>query len=202
MRTSTVLRHTTLRRTTLGVTAVLTALALAGCALPTDADSEDQQSSSDVGSSPSQQQPGPQIEQPKNLQAVGHACELLTSEQLQQLGLGGEPQPDESLWGEASCDWANDAAGVSVTQMNQTSPATMYQNAKTFDEYHPGQVRGYPANHTDRLSNLCTVDVGVSDTATFRVDFTQHEHSTPEMQDACGYADTIAAEVLTNIPHS
>ncbi|MHA6800468.1 DUF3558 domain-containing protein [Bounagaea algeriensis] len=202
MRTTTVLRHPTLGRTAQGTTAVLAALGLAGCVTPTDAGSEDQQPSSPAESTPSQQQNTPQIDQPKNLQAVGGACELLTPEQLQQLGLGGEPQPDESMWGDSSCDWRNDNAMASVTQLNRTSPETMYQNAKTFDEFHPAKVQGYPANHRDRMSNLCSVDVGVSDSASFRIDFTRTGGDAPEMQDPCGYADTIATEVLKNIPNA
>ncbi|MHA6804900.1 DUF3558 family protein [Salinifilum ghardaiensis] len=61
-------------------------------------------------------------------------------------------------------------------------------------------MQGYPANHEGRQSRLCSTDVGVPDSASFRVDFTRTGGKAPEMQDPCGYADTIATEVLENIP--
>ncbi|GAB2732670.1 hypothetical protein GCM10027174_01530 [Salinifilum aidingensis] len=192
-----------LRRTTLGTTALLAALGLAGCALPADSGSQSEQPSSQAQSTPGQQQDAaPRIDQPKNLQAVGSACELLKPEQLQQLGLGTEPKPDESLWGDSSCTWENDNAIVSLTQQNRIGAQGMYKNAKSFDEYHPAEVQGYPANHTDRQSRLCTVNVGVSDSASFRVGFTRTGGKAPEMQDPCGFADTIATQVLKNIPNA
>ncbi|MHA6798559.1 DUF3558 domain-containing protein [Bounagaea algeriensis] len=190
----------TLGRTALGTTAVLAALGLAGCATPTDAGSEDQQPSSPAESTPSQQQNAPQIDQPKNLQAVGGACELLTPEQLQQLGLGGEPEPVDTLSGDSACDWSHDNGAVTVTPKSTIGAQQMYENTKTFNEFHPAEVQGYPANHKDRQSRLCSVDIGVSDSATVRVDFTRYAGDAPEMQDPCGYADTIATEVLKNIP--
>ncbi len=197
------LRRPTLRRTTLGTTAVLAALGLAGCATPTDAGSEDQQPSSQAESTPSQQQgAGPQIDQPKNLQAVGHACDLLKPEQLQQLGLSTEPEQDDSYTGESSCDWGNDNAMVSATPKSTIGAQQMIETAKSWGEYHPTEVQGYPAIHKDRQSRLCSVDVGVSDSATVRIDFTRYAGDAPEMQDPCGYADTIAAEVLKNIPNA
>ncbi|GAB2754650.1 hypothetical protein GCM10027174_32690 [Salinifilum aidingensis] len=61
-------------------------------------------------------------------------------------------------------------------------------------------MQGYLANHKGRQSRLCSTDVGVPDSASFRLDFARCASKAPEMQDPCGYADTIAAEVLENIP--
>ncbi|MHA6802155.1 DUF3558 domain-containing protein [Salinifilum ghardaiensis] len=188
-----------LRRTTLATAALLCALGLAGCAMSTGTDSSSVQPTSQAQTS--QKQPDtPPVEQPKNLQAVAGACDLFTSEQLEQHNLGGTPRPDESVWGDASCEWESDNGIIAVTQQNQIGVETMYKNAKKFGDFNPTELHGYPGMIKTNQNNICRIQFAVSETAAFAVNFTRFGDKDPAMQDSCAFTKTMASEVLKNIP--
>ncbi|MHA6800467.1 DUF3558 domain-containing protein [Bounagaea algeriensis] len=198
------LRHPTLRRTTLATTTVLAALGLASCATPTDSGSQPEQPPTNQQATSGQQDAALSIDQPKNLRAVKDPCSLLTPEQLQQLGETAQPEPTESGWGGPACDWSGEQFAVTVTPDTQlgTGPQQMYASAQSSGDFHPTKLHGYPALHKNRQSLLCRTEVAVSKDASFSVDYTRYAGDAPEMQDSCGYADKIAAEVLKNIPNA
>lgn len=144
----------------------------------------------------------PQVKQPKNLEAISDACQLLTSEQLAQLGAEAAPKPDTSEYGESKCTWSNDklAATVALNAKTGTGPKQIFEQGESTDNFAPTEVDGYPAARVDQQSDLCRIEVGVSDTTSVAINYFKYSGGTPEMQDPCGYAEKIASEALKNIP--
>lgn len=143
----------------------------------------------------------PKVEKPKNLKGISNACQLLTSEQLSQLGGGGQPEEDTSAYGETQCYWSGDAFAVGVS-INTTSggPARIYQAGGTRDNFAPTTVDGYPGARVDKQDILCRIELGVAETQSVEVNYTKHSGGSPEMNDPCGFAEKITSEVLKNIP--
>ncbi|WP_243791518.1 DUF3558 domain-containing protein [Saccharopolyspora gloriosae] len=166
-----------------------------------------------VGESGGGQQPAPpasdavdpalKVESPKNLAGVSDSCQLLTAEQLSALGASGsEPKPSiNDQYKEPTCNISNDAFDITV-DINTKNGGMTAANARrdNFDNFAPTEVAGYPAAQINADSSVCTVAAGIADDQSIEVFYAKNAGGTPEMDDACGYAKKITAEVIKNIP--
>ncbi|MGW1677668.1 DUF3558 domain-containing protein [Saccharopolyspora sp. NPDC002376] len=143
----------------------------------------------------------PKVDKPKNLKSVTNACDLLTSDQLSQLGGDGKPEEDTSAYGETQCYWSGDAFAVGVS-VNTTSggPAKIQEAGSSRDNFEPTTVDGYPGARVDKQDILCRIELGVADDQSVEINYTKHSGGSPEMDDPCGFAEKITSQVLKNIP--
>lgn len=183
---------------------VLAVLGLAACA-PSNGGSNEPGTSEATSAAPSSVTgSGAKIDQPKNLSSITNACDLLTPEQLTELGAAGSkaPVPDKSAYGGPGCDWQNDSFGLIVGVDNVTGlgAEAVIESGQT--DGKPSNVDGYPAARIGEQSSLCRVDVAVSESQSFTVDFAKYSGKDPAMQDPCGYAEKIASEILKNLPNA
>ncbi|GAA3363376.1 hypothetical protein GCM10020366_55040 [Saccharopolyspora gregorii] len=141
------------------------------------------------------------VRNPKDLKGVTDACQLLTAGQRAALQVDGQPEQADSEYQEPSCDISGDALSTSIAiNTNHGGMTAAHARESNFDNFEPTEVAGYPAVLVNFSDTLCTVAVGVSDTQSVDVFYAKNSGGTPEMDDACGYAKKIAAEVLENIP--
>lgn len=143
----------------------------------------------------------PGVENPKNLKSITDACQLLTPEQISQLGGGGQPEEDTSAYGESQCYWSGDAFAVGVA-INTASggPAKIYKASASRNNFAPTTVDGYPGARVDKQDILCRIELGVADDQSIEVNYTKHSGGSPEMNDPCRFAEKITSEVLRNVP--
>lgn len=112
-------------------------------------------------------------------------CLILTSDQSEELNLGGSGKPAESALGGA-CEWRNDTTRgrvrIAFFEKSTDGLSAEYRAEKDgkwayFDELPP--VDGLPAVARDitddRKNGGCPVVVGVTDKLTFEVDLQQSE---------------------------
>ncbi|WP_258345502.1 DUF3558 domain-containing protein [Saccharopolyspora gregorii] len=141
------------------------------------------------------------VQNPKNLKGVQDACQLLTAEQRAALQVDGQTEQADSEYQEPACDINGDVLNTSIAiNTNHGGMTAAHARKDNFDNFEPTEVAGYPAVLVNFSDTLCTVAVGVSDTQSVDVYYAKNSGGTPEMDDACGYAEKIAAEVLKNIP--
>ncbi|MDA3630791.1 DUF3558 domain-containing protein [Saccharopolyspora sp. WRP15-2] len=146
----------------------------------------------------------PKVEKPKNLKAVTDACQLLTKQQVSDLGGTNErrpPQQSTNTYGEPSCQWANDAftATVSINTKFGGLKRVM-QNRKSRQDYKPTQLEGYEGGRVGEQSNLCRIELGIADDQSLEINYAKNAGGTPEMDDSCGFAEKITSEALKNVP--
>lgn len=189
-----------LRRSILITASAFSIIGLAACS-PAQTDTPE---SPETQHSTSETNPAPAVDKPKNLAAITDACQLLTTQQLTQLGAQATPKPSETAYGESKCKWSNGdlAATVALNATTDTGPEQIFEMEEITDNFTRTEVDGYPAARVDEQSDLCRVEVGVSDTTSFSVNYYKYSGDSPEMQDPCGYAEKIASEVLKNIPNA
>ncbi len=145
--------------------------------------------------------PGPTIDSPKNLQAVTDSCELLTQQQLDQLGMQAEPERKESMLGIPSCDWSGDDFAMTIAPDTRTGGIDqLYKSNTPGQGFQKSQVKGYPAAWIDKQSILCRVEVGVSKDSKFSVSWTSYQSDPAKPVKPCESGEKIAAMVLQNIP--
>ncbi|MEV5540826.1 DUF3558 domain-containing protein [Saccharopolyspora shandongensis] len=146
----------------------------------------------------------PKVENPKNLKAITDACQLLTDQQVKDLGGVSERRPPEkstNSYGESRCQWATDAftAAASINTKHG-GLAKIQQNAENRQNYKLTQLAGYQGARVDEQSDLCRIELAVADDQSLEVNYFKNAGGTPEMNDPCGYAEKITSEVLKNIP--
>ncbi|MBB5072114.1 DUF3558 family protein [Saccharopolyspora gloriosae] len=141
------------------------------------------------------------VENPKNLKGVADACQLLTPEQRTALQVDGAPEQADSLYKEPACSMEGDMLTARIEiNSNQGGMTATHERKDNFDNFEPTEVAGYPAALVNFSDSLCSVIVGVSDTQSVDVYYAMNSGGAPEMNDGCGYAKKIAAEVVQNIP--
>lgn len=186
-----------IRRASLTAASLLAVLGASACS-PSTPEPAPESSAPPATSAPS----APEVQNPKNLKSINDACQLLTPEQVAQLG-GGAPQGDTSVYGESQCAWANENFAATVA-INTTvgGPAKIFEDPESSDNFTPTQVDGYPAARIDAQSVVCRVEVGIAEDQSVEINYSKFGGTDPEMQDPCGYAEKIASEVLKNIPNA
>jgi hypothetical protein len=142
----------------------------------------------------------PDVSNPKNLDAISDPCQLLTAEQLSQLGTGGQPSHRPSPWGQDTCTWDNNVLRVKV------SPSTTLKHGlksvlRTVNKTAPDEkVEGYPMVTAQPLGLSCGIYVSTTSEDTFAVDISATDSDRPEHQDTCAVAKQVASMVLSNLP--
>lgn len=147
--------------------------------------------------------PALKVDSPKNLKGITDACQLLTPEQLNQLG-ADEPEIEPSTnpqYQEPSCDISSDALKITIDINTEHGGMTAANSrASNFENFEATEVDGYPAAQVNAAGNLCTILTGVADDQSIEIYYAKNSGGTPEMEDPCGYANKIPAEALKNIP--
>ncbi|MCP2262471.1 Protein of unknown function (DUF3558) [Streptoalloteichus tenebrarius] len=172
------------------------AMVMAGCTSTTPGQastSTGSQSSAATGNG------APKVTNPKNLKAIADPCQLLTPQQLQEIG-ASESRPGKSPWGEESCTWRNDNLNLAIapdTTQNQ-GLSILYANKKSDSE--ETTVNGHPSLRYNKEGRSCALGVGVSDTQTFSISMTVLRDVKPEYKDRCAFAEKVAGMVLSNLP--
>ncbi|MER7077653.1 DUF3558 domain-containing protein [Saccharopolyspora kobensis] len=143
------------------------------------------------------------VDNPRNLAAISDPCQLLSPEQLQQLG-ATSPVPDRSPWGQGTCRWNNEQLSLNLAPDTVQRQGLKY-TAKIFgdEQGNPtAEIDGYPAVHAGVSDLACTTAVGVSETEMFNVQFTagSEGRNNPEFSDPCAVSDRVAGMVLANLP--
>lgn len=143
----------------------------------------------------------PKVSNPKNLKAR-QACQLLTQDQVQRLGATSTTKVKKSPWGEDQCQWINDAISLYISPDTTQGKglSTVYDNMAGGENFAPLTIAGYPAARTDKQSLSCAIYVATSDTQDFLVDFTRLGGTRADYMDPCGFAQTVATDVLNNLP--
>ncbi|MCP2262473.1 Protein of unknown function (DUF3558) [Streptoalloteichus tenebrarius] len=143
----------------------------------------------------------PKVATPKNLKAIADPCQLLTPQQIQEIG-AGEPRQEKSQWGEAKCSWHNDNLVVSLAPDTTQGKglSTVYANRDSLSNSEETTVGGYPGLRTGKISMACSVYVGVSDNQVFLGTVTVRRDAKPEYKDRCAFAEKVAGMVLSNLP--
>ncbi|MEU5850639.1 DUF3558 domain-containing protein [Saccharopolyspora shandongensis] len=147
----------------------------------------------------------PKVENPKNLKSTTDACQLITKDQLSQLGAEGEGKTEQSTseYGETQCFIRNDAFAINIAINTKVGGlAKIMEGADSSDNFKPTQVGGYQGARVDEQSTLCRVELAVADDQSIEVNFSLRGGDSPEMKDPCGYAEKISSEVLKNIPNA
>ncbi|WP_421671896.1 DUF3558 family protein [Saccharopolyspora spinosa] len=180
--------------------ASLLTLGLAGCSSPTPGTPEP----TNGGETTSAANDPFQIGQPKNLKAVSEPCQLLTPQQLQQLGATTEGKPAQAQWGQTNCAWDNEQLTLQVSPDTVQGQGIRYiAKIAGDDNGNPtAKIDGYPAVHEGKSSGSCGTYVGVSDKEMVLVHFGvgSEGRSNPEFTDPCATADKIAGMVISNLP--
>lgn len=142
----------------------------------------------------------PQLENPKNVKAVTDVCQILTPQQLTQLGAATSGEKETTMYGEPKCTWTNDnfSATVALNTTTGFGPAKIREKGRAKNTLT--QVSGYPAMHVDAQSSLCRVEVGLNKGQSIAVNYAVNSGDAPAMQDPCAYAEKIAAAAIENIP--
>ncbi|WP_223839208.1 DUF3558 domain-containing protein [Saccharopolyspora pogona] len=187
-------------RTALAFAAVVVTLGAAGCSQQMDGTPTETRvpSSQTAPSDPAM----PQVANPKNLEAAGDPCQLLTTDQLAQLGTGGAPTHRPSAWGEDSCTWGANTDGLRV---NLAPSTTLNQGLKsvlrTVHKTAPDEVvDGYPMVTSQALTYSCGIYVSTTPEDAFSVNVDRGDSDRPEHQDTCAVAKQVASMVLSNLP--
>lgn len=179
-------------------------LGLSACSQSTPADSGNATPAATEAQAPQEDQaqsPQEKIDSPLNLKAVTDTCQLLTPEQLEQLGGGGEPEPAEQPWPEMACSWEGDNLGIELSpdSTNGGGIERIKNNfAGEYDEVI--NVAGYPAIHIDVTDMTCTLSAAVSEEHVIGVGVAIYNKVEPQHQDPCAFADRVFTEVVKNIP--
>ncbi|MFB9428208.1 DUF3558 domain-containing protein [Streptoalloteichus tenebrarius] len=155
--------------------------------------------STDSQSSTPNNEGAPKVTNPKNLKAIADPCQLLTPQQLQELGASGQ-RSEKSKWGEAACTWRNDNLSIHLAPDTTQGKglSTVYANRNASSQEIT--VGGHPGMRTTKESLTCSIYVGVSDTQVFLTNVIVFKDVKPEYKDRCAFAEKVAGMVLTNLP--
>ncbi|SHE54207.1 Protein of unknown function [Streptoalloteichus hindustanus] len=127
-------------------------------------------------------------------------CQLLTPNQLRELGAAQSGKPDQAPWGETLCTWS-DAIRVTVAPDTKRRGLTeVYLRKSSYNNFEASTVAGYPAVRADFGEIRCNVNVGVAEDQLLLVQYANNVSRKVEHKDTCAFGERIAAEVLKNLP--
>ncbi|MDR7301501.1 DUF3558 domain-containing protein [Haloactinomyces albus] len=179
----------------------VTACAQAGPGSP-ESTSTNEPTSHSTQSASRKTNPASEIKDPKNIEAVTDRCQLLTTEQLAQLGARSRPSQDTAPWGEPTCKWSSDQVQVTLAANTVSGGgfSRIRGNKDEYANYKETTVSGYPAARVNFSSLTCGVFIGISKEDTFSASVTIYNTNEPQHSDPCVFAEKVATEALTNIP--
>jgi hypothetical protein len=192
------------RRLVVATVVAVGGLALAGCDSTATGTPTPQSGASDTSSQESSSTESdrlaPPVQNPKDLRGID-PCQLLTPQQLTELTFVEPGKTDSTPWGEQKCNWQNSnlVIGLSPDTRREGLEET-YRRENNFDNFEVSSVGDYPAVRVDFASQGCGVIVGVADDQTVTVHFGRVTGKDPAYEDPCGFAESVAAMVLENLP--
>lgn len=188
------------RHTVAGV-AVLLAGLVSGCESAVVGSPAPAATSETSGSTSPSERLSPPVKSPKDLRGID-PCDLLTQDQKAELGLTRPVVRDTSPWGEQTCGLAGSvvALGFSPDTTLGEGLDQAYRARNNFDNFEPSEVDGYPAVRVDFATQSCGLIVGVSDEQTLGFELTRVSPNAPGKGDPCGFAESVMADVLKNLP--
>jgi uncharacterized protein DUF3558 len=191
-----------LRRATLTAVSLLVVLGASACS-PGGSTTPPKTTSTESASTTSA---APKVENPKNLKAITDACQLLTKDQVAQLGGDTGAQPPEeskSEYDESQCKWRSDAfTAYAAINTKFGGLAKIMEAAESSDNFKQTQVDGYQGARVDEQSNLCRIELAIADDQSLEINYFKNAGGTPEMNDPCSFAEKITSEALKNIPNA
>ncbi|WP_253670450.1 DUF3558 domain-containing protein, partial [Streptoalloteichus tenebrarius] len=141
----------------------------------------------------------PKVTSPKNLKAIADPCQLLTPQQLQEIG-ASDPRPDKTQTGEPACIWQNDNLRIRLVPYTTQGMDSVYANRARFDNSEESTINGHPGIRFNKVGMSCGVYVGVADKQVFSADVGVRRDVKPEYKDRCAFAEKVAGMVLSNLP--
>ncbi|MCP2259082.1 Protein of unknown function (DUF3558) [Streptoalloteichus tenebrarius] len=128
-------------------------------------------------------------------------CKLLSADQLQKAGLGGQGKPVDGAL-ETGCEYSNQDFAARVYK-NKTKNLAEYEKAQhAFDEFEPNQVNGHPGARVvargSKGNGGCTqvLDLGKGSVAV-EIGYNYGKY---QGKDPCADAMAIAKLVEPNLP--
>lgn len=198
------------RRSNALVAALLAAAMVTGCAGTTPSSGAPAVPSSGSVPSASQEpvkgppQYTPAVPEPKDARGIA-ACDLLTDEQLVELGLRPETASPSSIPGATrSCGWSSageepNPAGLELND-DTTLPVLdgLHLRRDNFANYEPLEVAGHPAIRTDYTDRGdCTIATAISD---YQGVTTEGNPAGLPQPDPCARSIRMAEAILSNLP--
>ncbi|MCP2259163.1 Protein of unknown function (DUF3558) [Streptoalloteichus tenebrarius] len=141
----------------------------------------------------------PKVVNPKSLKSVTDPCQLITSQQLQELG-ASDPHPGKTESGGPKCNWKNDNLAMTLTTYGAQGLDSVYAQRNRFGNSQETTVSGYPGLRIASFSMTCGVYVGLAETQVFLADVIVFREVRPEYKDRCMFAEKVAGMVLSNLP--
>jgi len=184
--------------------AVLSGVTLAGCESTATGTPTPGPTGSDTSASSTQPtntaRLSPPVANPKNLRGID-PCDLLTAAQLPELDADGPGEQGTSKWGERDCLWENHIFSLSLAPDTKHDglDGSYRERDRQFD-FVPSEVTGYPAVRVNIATTFCAVIVGVADDQSLLVSYGPVAPDAPGTGDPCGFAESVAAMVLANLP--
>ncbi|MCO1575865.1 DUF3558 domain-containing protein [Crossiella sp. SN42] len=151
----------------------------------------------------------PKVTTPKQLKALlDKPCELLTSTQRTELGIGKQGGPiTNDAAATAACTWVGldprPEMAVSMTAGLETRQAGLdgiYRRSKEFTTFEPIDIGGHPAVRVQNDAKRCLLRVGVADDQNLELSFSVITGTDPKYDPPCKHAEKIAIAMLVNIP--
>lgn len=139
------------------------------------------------------------IDRPLDVRGVA-ACGVLSSDQLQSLGLASDTASDTSNANASGCRWksGDGSFDVNVVLSSTRDLELFYSIRDTFPVFESRQVDEYPAVRTSSAeSGSCLILVGNASDQSFSA---QAGTLGGERQDWCSVAGRVASIVLTSLP--
>ena len=143
----------------------------------------------------------PPVGRPKDLRGVD-PCQMLPQERLTELSLADRAEKDTSYWGEESCKWLGSVVGVILSPETTLGEGLdqAYRAKDRFDNFAESNIEGYPAVRVNFATQSCGLIVGVSNEQTLHMEFTRVSPDAPGKGDPCGFAESVMADVIKNLP--
>jgi hypothetical protein len=141
----------------------------------------------------------PLVEHPKNLRGVD-PCQLVTPNQLFELGFTAPGKKGTSYWGEPDCSWPGSVVAIGFAPNTTLGLEQAYRSKNNFDNFAPSSVDDYPAVRINFATQSCGLIVGVADEQTLHMEFTRVSPDAPGLGDPCGFAESVMGDVIRNLP--
>lgn len=191
----------TVRHVAVGAAVVLAGLVSACQSTVAGSPSTESAATSETGSTAPSDRLSPPVENPKDLTGID-PCEFLTPEQKAELGLTKPGKKDTSPWGEENCNLAGSVVTIGFSPDTTLGEGLdqAYRAKNNFERFEPSEVDGYPAVRVDFATQICDLIVGVSDEQTLSMGIARVSPNAPGKGDPCGFAESVMADVLRNLP--
>lgn len=152
----------------------------------------------------------PAVQDPLDLARFSQRpCTIFTAEQAEQLHLPDAAEPDlaECVWRDSNADlfYIKLRATVGLSKVYTTDTETHVKDGSIEGSWEPTTLAGYPAAHTRPDSpRICAIEVGVSDTQSFRIDDGGAGNRAAavraeDRQDPCARTRVAAALIMQNL---